>query len=964
MEYKVRLYEVNKYKKTLKFIKNSYTEYTLDEALEELQLEKGYHMRLVKNNQYIFFGDCDGFNGEFLKFSELLKDFLKKYYQINIKKKDISYTENKSKNGSFHYSIPSLYGYIDKILKDIHENFSKQYEELITTDKKGDKKLCIDTSVYGNMWFRMPNQKKESVNNTEHIVIRGDLKDFILDYIPKNSINIDNKKYIKIVQNPQKIIITDEYLNSDTEENNHNYNKKIIIKENMEKIKNDDDEEDFFKKCKNVDFIIIKECIISIDIKRANIYGDWIIVGMVLYNISSDEKYLKLWIEWSKNSVEKFKEGECEKRWKTFNKKNNDDKKYTFRTLMFMLKKDNKNKFFTIIKRLNIKNIIMERKKHFPNNELEIDNIILNNNSHYIQLADKFCPIIKGEHNKRYNYMEINKLGQLVLKCFCHECRGKEFPHDDILMLSKHELGTIFNLTQNNYITINNTTITNETNDPNKIYSEIIKLDPTSKIFDDIELNKIMIESLTASDAKIAKVICYLVKDKISCSKDKVWFEFKNHRWIESEYINTYISDELVNYYYKIILFINNSKEIQKDKTTSIKEIKKIIKILETKTRKANIIDEVGIRIRNNNPKFFENLDTSPYMIGFNNGVYDLNQMKFRDGKSEDMIAMSCNYDFKQEYSKYKDNLLTFLNDILPNNDDREYFLTYLSSALIGLNVCEFFTILTGKGRNGKSKLIDLISYTMGDYVGRPKCKLLTGTRPDENSPEPGLLSLKKKRIIMVSEPEQDDKLNSGFIKFLTGNDTETLRKCHKNKMEPFKANFLTFLVCNDIPNIDNMDNAFTKRLRCINFPTEFVPEPKLPNQKKIDETLQTKLVLWKNDFMLLLLEYYLKFNNGNLKPTTNILEWTTMYKEEVDIYLNFLNDCTEDSETHISNVQLYETFKIWFKQKFNNDKIPNNRGFLIGLRKHKNIEKTVWVDGKNTSGIKNLSIKNDYFEF
>ena len=179
--------------------------------------------------------------------------------------------------------------------------------------------------------------------------------------------------------------------------------------------------------------------------------------------------------------------------------------------------------------------------------------------------------------------------------------------------------------------------------------------------------------------------------------------------------------------------------------------------------------------------------------------------------------------------------------------------------------------------------------------------------------------------------------------------------------MEPFKANFLTFLVCNDIPNIDNMDNAFTKRLRCINFPTEFVPEPKLPHQKKIDETLQTKLVLWKNDFMLLLLEYYIKFKTNNLKPTKNILEWTTMYKEEVDIYLNFINDCTEDSETHISNVQLYEVFKIWFKQKFNNDKIPNNRGFLIGLRKHKNIEKNVWVDGKSTSGIKNLSIVNDF---
>lgn len=191
----------------------------------------------------------------------------------------------------------------------------------------------------------------------------------------------------------------------------------------------------------------------------------------------------------------------------------------------------------------------------------------------------------------------------------------------------------------------------------------------------------------------------------------------------------------------------------------------------------------------------------------------------------------------------------------------------------------------------------------------------------------------------------------------MTGNDSETLRKCHKNEMEIFKANFITCLVCNDIPEIDNMDNAFTKRLRCINFPTEFVSEPKLPHQKKIDETLQTKLSLWKNDFMLLLLEYYKKFITNSIKAPKNVLEWTNTYKEEVDMYFNFLNECTEESEIHISNFQLYESFKIWFKNKFNNEKMPNNRGFLTGIRKHKNVERSIWADGKTTTGVKNLQL-------
>jgi phage/plasmid-associated DNA primase len=304
------------------------------------------------------------------------------------------------------------------------------------------------------------------------------------------------------------------------------------------------------------------------------------------------------------------------------------------------------------------------------------------------------------------------------------------------------------------------------------------------------------------------------------------------------------------------------------------------------------------------------------------------------------------------------------LEEILPDKDDREYLLIYMASGLIGINVCELFTILTGKGRNGKSKFVDLVALTFGDYFGRPKCKLLTGTRPDENSPEPGLLSLKKKRTIIVTEPEKSDKLNSGFIKFMTGNDSETLRKCHKNEMEIFKANFITFLVCNDIPEIDNIDIAFAKRLRCINFPTEFIQNPKLEHQKKIDETLQLKIPLWKNDFLILLLEYYNKFKNGFLQPSKNVLEWTEMYKEEADKYLIFLNETTENSEKHISNVILFNAFKFWFRDKYPGEKIPNNRDFLNGIKKHKNIEKCIKINGKNTTGIKNMQLINNDDEF
>lgn len=183
----VKLYKIDKYTKTDEFIKKSFIEYTFEDAISELKDDNGYHMRLEKNNTYIFFGDCDEFNGEFSEFAVLLKQFLNKHYNIKIKKKDISYTKNKSINGSFHYSIPSLHGINDKIIKQIHENFANAHKQLFAVDKKG-KKSCIDTSIYTNKWFRMPNQTKEQKPKTEHIIMKGEIKDFIVSYIPSSYI--------------------------------------------------------------------------------------------------------------------------------------------------------------------------------------------------------------------------------------------------------------------------------------------------------------------------------------------------------------------------------------------------------------------------------------------------------------------------------------------------------------------------------------------------------------------------------------------------------------------------------------------------------------------------------------------------------------------------------------------------------------------------------------------------------
>jgi phage/plasmid-associated DNA primase len=93
------------------------------------------------------------------------------------------------------------------------------------------------------------------------------------------------------------------------------------------------------------------------------------------------------------------------------------------------------------------------------------------------------------------------------------------------------------------------------------------------------------------------------------------------------------------------------------------------------------------------------------------------------------------------------------------------------------------------------------------------------------------------------------------------------------------------------------------------------------------------------------------------LKPTNNILKWTDQYKEETDMYLQFLNENTEESTTHIKTTELYDYFKNWFKQNNPNTKIPSNREFITNIKKYKTIEH-VKISGSSSYGIKNLQYK------
>jgi len=154
--FKMSIYKIKKYSEIDdEYIKNNAIVYTnIKKLIKDLQNDEGYHFRVHKNNQYIFFGDIVHYTKTIEEFIIDMQDFLKTYYDIEFDKDEFKYTKNNNykypNENSYHYTIPKINASTEK-LKEIHTNFNKIH------------KKTLDTSIYSEHWYRCHNQKKGNI---------------------------------------------------------------------------------------------------------------------------------------------------------------------------------------------------------------------------------------------------------------------------------------------------------------------------------------------------------------------------------------------------------------------------------------------------------------------------------------------------------------------------------------------------------------------------------------------------------------------------------------------------------------------------------------------------------------------------------------------------------------------------------------------------------------------------------
>ena len=220
-----------------------------------------------------------------------------------------------------------------------------------------------------------------------------------------------------------------------------------------------------------------------------------------------------------------------------------------------------------------------------------------------------------------------------------------------------------------------------------------------------------------------------------------------------------------------------------------------------------------------------------------------------------------------------------------------------------------------GEGSNGKSTLLEVILEVIGGYgrtadVNQFMQRDKHGIRTLEQ-----VAVLKGVRLAVASELEGNSRLNEALLKRLTGGDTLTAARLHKEQFT-FIPQFKIWMLMNHLPFTEDNSEGYWRRVRVVPFNAKFKNE-----QRQIG--IKDKLLVERDGILNWLIEgarkwYENKTSTGGsgLGSCKAVERATAEYRAPHDPIQAFINDCTLISSDNAEAAgKLYETYREWAAQ-------------------------------------------------
>ena len=390
--------------------------------------------------------------------------------------------------------------------------------------------------------------------------------------------------------------------------------------------------------------------------------------------------------------------------------------------------------------------------------------------------------------------------------------------------------------------------------------------------------------------------------DIIAVKKKANLFVYYENNWIEDDggnIIQNMLFKTIKAMY--LVLIENIFKQIQNDpenKTLSqhLTEVSKLNHNYGNKHNK-NIYTLIFNELKAT-AKEEDIFDSNRYIYSFTNKSYDLKENKWFVPTKLDYILTTCNKEWKEPTQEQKNKIKELIEGIFPNEEIRKAYTSILRSGLTGIRH-EYFIIATGKGRNGKGLINELMAYLLGDYMGTLHLSLLT--KEIKSGANTELRSLHKKRLIVASEPEEGhaEKLRCSNIKALTGNETHKARGLYeKDDITKIMGTFI--MECNTKPEISGKkDTAILDRMIIIPFDITFTDDKELikndPEKYKLKNPLY-KEESFKSEYYCALFNYLInEYKTNDLYIPNACKKLGADYLLDKDDFANWFLDVYEE---------------------------------------------------------------------
>jgi len=434
--------------------------------------------------------------------------------------------------------------------------------------------------------------------------------------------------------------------------------------------------------------------------------------------------------------------------------------------------------------------------------------------------------------------------------------------------------------------------------------------------------------------------VCVLSKDIPGAVNEVVNYILNNHK------IKTLRFDEKEEYWiFQGGIYLPEGK-------TYINEICNLLfGITHTKHKVNNVATIIASKTYIDSEDFFNKQNKYPFLIAVNNGILDLKTLELQHFNHDYYFFNKLSMDFNPNGDCPK--IKEFINQITSREDDVKVIQELFGFCLVKEYFLEkSFMFYGANGRNGKSKLLNIIKNFIGD-------KNVSGLNLEDIEKDQFALSNLHNKMVNISGDISNAAIrNTGNFKSLTGRDFIEANRKFKKPIS-FISYAKMIFAANELPAINTLSDAFWLRWVVIEFPYQFLPQKEinsLPADKRDNVFLQDPdvvlglmtdeemegLLLWAIDGLNRIIKNK-DFSNKETARQTNI-SWL---KRSNSVAAFILDEVIEDYDSHIIKGDFKRRYLSYCRSnkiKSLNDRVINatlgsETGAVSG-------RKTVFVEG------------------